>query len=171
MNRFLIALASVLAVASCTPKPVKLLSVEGIQIKDHYSSIVETTPSSVSVKNASETTVGFSIYPPDIDWTTIKAVRWKVENKSDKAVALWVSLVEPGVGTPGYVTKNGYLMHKYMLEPLSTRTITMDLPAPAPHPEVLEDFRLMYNNPYGFLTGFHGTGPKKARNGRFRTSN
>ena len=33
----------------------------------------------------------------------------------------------------------------------------MDLPAPAPHPEVLEDFRLMRNDPYGRLTGFHST--------------
>lgn len=95
------------------------------------------------------------------DWTPYKALSWKVENKSDHPVALWVRVIEPEKKSSlalGAGAAEGVLLRKYLVDPKSVRTITMDLPAPAPNPEVAEDFRLMRNNPYGRLTGFYSTG-------------
>ncbi|MBQ9891596.1 MAG: hypothetical protein IJM35_00375 [Bacteroidales bacterium] len=148
---------SLTILAACGPKRVGLLSEEGVSIRGNNASLVESSAGKVAMKNIDYGTNGFAVYTSNHDWTPYKAMRWKVENRSDKPVLLWVRLVQDGVDNPGNVTKKGVLLHKYMLDPCSTRTITMDFPAPAPHPGILEDFRLMRNDPYGRLTGFHST--------------
>jgi len=157
MKSKILLAAAILCLSACGPKPVQLLSLEGTKVNGNNASLVESTPTSIVMKNIGSGTQGFAIYPASADWTPYKALRWKAENKSDKPISLWVRLIEPGVGDPGKAIKKGVLLHKYMLDPNSTRTITMELPAPAPHPEVLKDFRLMRNDPYGRLTGFHST--------------
>ncbi len=156
-HRWIIVAVSLTILAACGPKRVGLLSEEGVSIRGNNASLVESAAGKVVMKNIDYGTNGFAVYTSSHDWTPYKAMRWKVENRSDKPVLLWVRLVQDGVDNPGNVTKKGVLLHKYMLDPCSTRTITMDFPAPAPHPEILEDFRLMRNDPYGRLTGFHST--------------
>ena len=157
-SRILLLLACAGAFAACSGKTVKLLSADGVEVKDNNGSIVEITPSSVLMQNSSAGSVGFAVYTKGLtDWTPYRALRWKVENKADIPVSLWVRVLEPSVDKPGNAVKKGVLLHKYYLEPHSVRTISMEMPAPAPHPEVLHDFRLMRNNPYGHLTGFHST--------------
>jgi len=149
--------ALLLILCACGHKTVNLLSLEGIEIKGNNSSLVETRDGAVFLKNQADGNNGFAIYNPVKDWTPYNALSWSVENKSDKPLGLWVRVFNPGINDPGNAIKKGVLLHKYMIDPFSKRTITMDLPAPAPHPEVLEDFRLMRNDPYGRLTGFHST--------------
>ena len=156
-HRWIIVAVSLTILAACGPKRVGLLSEEGVSIRGNNASLVESAAGKVVMKNIDYGTNGFAVYTSNHDWTPYKAMRWKVENRSDKPVLLWVRLIQDGVDNPGNVTKKGVLLHKYMLDPCSTRTITMDFPAPAPHPEILEDFRLMRNDPYGRLTGFHST--------------
>ncbi|MBQ5984595.1 MAG: beta-galactosidase [Bacteroidales bacterium] len=156
-SKWILSAACLLMMAACGPKPVSLLSDEGTKIHGSNASLVENTPTTVVMKNVGGGNNGFAIYPASPDWSAYKALRWTVENKSDRPVSLWVRVLEKGVGDPGNAVKKGVLFHKYMVEPQSSRTITMEFPAPAPHPEVLNDFRVMRNNPYGRLTGFHST--------------
>ncbi len=139
--RYFLLAASLLCLAACGPKTFKLLSAEGIEVKDNNGSIVETTPTSVSLKNKGGSN-GFAVYHATDDWTPYNALKWTAENKSDNPIALYVRLFENGKGNKHSFQK------RYTLTPHSSRTITMDLPAPAPHPEVQEDFRLMKSNPY-----------------------
>ena len=103
---------------------------------------------------------GYQIAPSTSDWTPYKALRWTVSNDSDLPLFLWVRLQEPEVSASyalGVSPVRGCLTRKYLVDPRSVRTITMELPAPAPHPEVLQDFRLMRNHPYGRMTGLYST--------------
>ena len=162
-SKWILCAASLLMMAACGPKPVKLLSLEGTRVNDVSTSVVEQTPSSVFLKNPPAPTdarysrSGFAIYPSFTDWTPYNVLRWTVENKGPRPLSLWVRVLEPGIGNPGSATHNGVLLAKYMIDPGCTRTITMGLPAPMPHPEVYEDFRVMRNTPYGRLTGLHST--------------
>ena len=147
--RFFIAAVCAMVLCSCAEKTVDLLALEGTVVKDDPAQIVEQTDSYVALKNKANGHSYLAIYPAVTDLTPYKAVRWTVENKSTYPLSLWVRVV----------SKNnaGTLLRKYMVDPQTVRTITMDLPAQAPHPEVMEEFRLMHNSPYGRLTGFHST--------------
>lgn len=149
--------ALLLWIAACSPKPVSLLSLDGTEVKGNNASYVGTEADAVLMKNVGGGNNGFAIYSPVKDWTPYKALRWRVENKSDKPLGFWVRVFNPGINDPGSAIRKGILLHKYMIDPHSERTITMEMPAPAPHPEVRDDFRLMRNDPYGRLTGFHST--------------
>lgn len=153
----LIVILAVLLLSSCAEKKVSLLSLEGTEVKDRTASMVENTDTYVSIKNTQKRNCIWEIHPTITDWTAYKALRWTVENKSEYPISLWVKVVQEGVGKTGSAIKEGVLFHKYMIEPQCIRTITMDMPAPAPHPEVMDEFRLMRNSPYGRATGFHST--------------
>ena len=143
--------AGLLLLAACGPKPVKLLSAEGADVRLHNEQYGEIGPSAVNMKNQHGGDNGFAVYHPVDDWTPYKALRWKAENKSDKPVSLYVRFYENGNGNPG-------LFRKFHLAPHSARTITMDLPAPIPQPDVKKDFRVMRNDPYGRLTDTYVSG-------------
>ena len=93
-SKWILAAACLLMMASCGPKPVKLLSLEGTRVNDVSTSVVEQTPTSVFVKNppapsdARYSRSGFAVYPAFTDWTPYKAIRWTVENKGDQPLAL-----------------------------------------------------------------------------------
>ena len=146
-----LAACLLLLLSACGEKPLRLLSADGVEVREQVGSIVDSSYSHVTVRNASRNN-GFAIYnAAGDDWTPYKALRWKVENKSDDPIYFPVKVYEKGKDRPG--------LHRiYHITPHSVRNITMDLPAPAPHPEVAEDFRLMRNNPYGRLTGYYWTG-------------
>lgn len=148
--------ACLFVACACVPQTVSILSTEGTTVKEKGSSIVEQTDSYVSLKNEDNKDRSFEVFPAVTDWTSYKALRWTIENKSDYPISLWVRVMEKGAKF-SKVTCKGTLMHKYYIEPQSVRTITMDMPATPPHPEVLEEFRLMKNSPYGYVTGFHST--------------
>ena len=140
LKPFLIT-ACLLAIVSCSEKTVKLLSTDRTKVEGRNG--VEVNLDGLT------------------DWTPYKALRWKVENKSDKPFMFWVRVVDTTdakFGSLGSGPIDGVLVHRYFLDPGSARTITLELPCPAPHPEVQKDFRLMRNDPYGRLTGLYGAG-------------
>ena len=140
LSRLFLIPACVLTLAACSGKTVKIL------------------PDQISKVEGRD---GFEVnLDGNNDWTPYKAVRWKVENKSDNPVLLWVRVINPEVSASGALSTRktkGVLLKKLLVDPDCVRTITMELPAPAPYPEVLHDFRLMINDPYGRLTGFYST--------------
>ena len=146
ISYFLTALY-LLMVCACTEQTVNLLALEGTVVKDDPAQIVEKTDSYVSVKNVMNSRSNVAIYPELTDFNPYKAVRWTVENKSTYPLSLWVRVVSKNSA--------GTLLRKFMVDPQTVRTITMDLPAVPPHLDVMEDFRLMHNSPYGRLTGNH----------------
>lgn len=152
-------LATTLALSACAEKSVQLLSLGNIAVKEHNLALTGQTASSVSVKNTAAGTCVLAVHVDEAlpDWTAFKTLSWTVENRSDKPLGLWVRVINPGIKDAGNAVRKGVLLHKYMVDPGAKRKIAMALPATAPHPEVLEDFRLMRNNPYGRLTGFHST--------------
>ena len=145
-----------LALTGCAEKSVDLLALEGTTVKDGNSSVAETTESYVKVINNGNGSKTFALLPGVSDWTPYKALRWTVENKSTYPLSLWVRVVENNA-KPGKHVSAGNLLKKYYVEPQTVRSITLEMPAPAPHPEVMEEFRLMKNSPYGYLTGLHST--------------
>ena len=145
-----------LALTGCAEKSVDLLALEGTTVKDGNSSVAETTESYVKVINNGNGSKTFALLPGVNDWTPYKALRWTVENKSTYPLSLWVRVVEKNA-KPGKHVSAGNLLKKYYVEPQTVRSITLEMPAPAPHPEVMEEFRLMKNSPYGYLTGLHST--------------
>lgn len=154
-TRFTLVLAlCLMAFAGCAEKTVNLLALEGTEVKDGNSSLVEQTDSYVSMKNAGHGSKTFAVYPAVKDWTPYKALRWTVENKSTYPLSLWVRVVEDNAKVGKHVSA-GNLLRKYYIEPQSVREITLEMPAPAPHPEVAEEFRLMKNDPYAYVSGLH----------------
>ena len=93
--------ALLLILCACGHKTVNLLSIEGIEVKGNNSSLVETRDGAVFLKNQADGNNGFAIYNPVKDWTPYKALRWSVENKSDKPLGLWVRVFNPGINDPG----------------------------------------------------------------------
>lgn len=154
--RLFLAVLSFACICSCAEQTVDILSHDGTRLVDGNASIVDSTDTCVSLKNRKDGNITFALYPETTDWTPYKALRWTVENKSSYPLSLWVRALETGVKA-GHHAAEGTLMSKYMIEPHSTRTITLELPATPPHPEVLEEFRLMKNTPYGYVTGLHST--------------
>lgn len=154
-TRFTLVLAlCLMAFAGCAEKTVNLLSLEGTEVKDGNSSLVEQTDSYVSMKNEGHGSKTFAVYPAVKDWTPYKALRWTVENKSTYPLSLWVRVIEDNAKVGKHVSA-GNLLRKYYIEPQSVREITLEMPAPAPHPEVAEEFRLMKNDPYAYVSGLH----------------
>lgn len=154
-TRFTLVLAlCLMAFAGCAEKTVNLLALEGTEVKDGNSSLVEQTDSYVSMKNAGHGSKTFAVYPAVKDWTPYKALRWTVENKSTYPLSLWVRVIEDNAKVGKHVSA-GNLLRKYYIEPQSVREITLEMPAPAPHPEVAEEFRLMKNDPYAYVSGLH----------------
>lgn len=154
-TKFTLLLAlCLMAFAGCAEKTVNLLALEGTEVKDGNSSLVEQTDSYVSMKNAGHGSKTFAVYPAVKDWTPYKALRWTVENKSTYPLSLWVRVVEDNAKVGKHVSA-GNLLRKYYIEPQSVREITLEMPAPAPHPEVAEEFRLMKNDPYAYVSGLH----------------
>ena len=94
--------ALLLILCACGHKTVNLLSIEGIEIKGNNSSLVETRDGAVFLKNQADGNNGFAIYNPVKDWTPYKALRWSVENKSDKPLSLWVRVFNPGINGKCY---------------------------------------------------------------------
>lgn len=160
MNRkisiLLIAVCAILC-CGCKEKTVNILALEGTVIKSDPEQIFQQSDSSVVVKNKYDGWSLFDLYAPITDLTPYKAVRWDVENKSEFPLALWVRVVEKG--------EKRDLLRMYMIDAHTSKTITMELPAPAPHPEVAEEFRLMVNSPYGYHTGFYSSAIDFANNG------
>lgn len=152
-----ILLFAVLLFCSCTGNRVSLLSQEGTEINDRTACVIDSSESYVSIKNTEKGNCIWEIHPSVTDWSDYKALKWTVENKSEYPISLWVKVVQEGVGSTGRAIKEGVLFHKYMIEPQCVRIITMEMPAPAPHSEVMDEFRLMRNSPYGRATGFHST--------------
>ena len=149
--------ACAMMMVGCAQKTVSLLAFEETHVKASNGSVQEVTESMVSVKNKGWE-CGFAVYSPVTDFTPYKAMRWTVENKADYPLALWVRVIEPDKTDVGKnAPRTGVLLRKFMIDPLTVRTITMDLPAEAPHPEVADEFRLMKNTPYGYLTKTHST--------------
>lgn len=154
-TRFTLVLAlCLMAFVGCAEKTVNLLALEGTEVKDGNSSLVEQTDSYVSMKNAGHGSKTFAVYPAVKDWTPYKALRWTVENKSTYPLSLWVRVVEDNAKVGKHLSA-GNLLRKYYIEPQSVREITLEMPAPAPHPEVAEEFRLMKNDPYAYVSGLH----------------
>ena len=154
-TRFTLVLAlCLMAFAGCAEKTVNLLALEGTEVKDGNSSLVEQTESYVSMKNAGHGSKTFAVYPAVKDWTPYKALRWTVENKSTYPLSLWVRVIEDNAKVGKHVSA-GNLLRKYYIEPQSVREITLEMPAPAPYPEVAEEFRLMKNDPYAYVSGLH----------------
>ena len=154
-TKFTLVLAlCLMAFVGCAEKTVNLLALEGTEVKDGNSSLVEQTDSYVSMKNAGHGSKTFAVYPAVKDWTPYKALRWTVENKSTYPLSLWVRVVEDNAKVGKHVSA-GNLLRKYYIEPQSVREITLEMPAPAPHPEVAEEFRLMKNDPYAYVSGLH----------------
>ena len=145
-----------LALTGCAEKSIDLLALEGTTVKDGNSSVAETTESYVKVINNGNGSKTSALLPGVSDWTPYKALRWTVENKSTYPLSLWVRVIEKNA-KPGKHVSAGNLLKKYYVEPQTVRSITLEMPAPAPHPEVMEEFRLMKNSPYGYLTGLHST--------------
>ena len=157
-NASLLAAAlSVVLYACSTPRVISLLGVEGTSLKGSHISFVDTSARHVSVMDGDTRTHGFAIHTPISDWTPYNALTFKAENFSDRPIALWVRVLEKGVGNPGNGPRKGMLLKKFMLEPHSARNLEVPLPAELPYPEVAEDFRLMRNTPYGRLTILHST--------------
>lgn len=152
----LLVAACIMMLGSCAEKKVSLLALEGTTIKASNGSVTEVTDTKVEMHNKGWEN-GFAVMSEVTDWTSYKALRWTIENKSDYPIALWVRAFEDKDAKPSSLPKKGMLLKKYYVKPYQTREITMELPAPAPHPEVLEEFRLMKNDPYGRLTGYHST--------------
>lgn len=154
-TRFTLVLAlCLMAFAGCAEKTVNLLALEGTVVKDGNACLVEQTDSYVRMKNESHGTKTIAVYPAFNDWTPYKAVRWTVENKSTYPLSLWVRVVEKDAKVIKHVAA-GNMLRKYYIEPQSVREITLEMPAPAPHPEVAEEFRLMKNDPYAYVSGLH----------------
>ena len=154
-TKFTLLLAlCLMAFAGCAEKTVNLLALEGTEVKDGNSSLVEQTDSYVSMKNESHGSKTFAVMPAVKDWTPYKAMRWTVENKSTYPLSLWVRVIEEGAKVAKNIA-DGNILRKYYIEPQSVRTITLEMPAPAPYPEVAEEFRLMKNDPYAYVSGLH----------------
>ena len=75
-TRFTLVLAlCLMAFAGCAEKTVNLLALEGTEVKDGNSSLVEQTDSYVSMKNEGHGSKTFAVYPVVKDWTPYKALR------------------------------------------------------------------------------------------------
>ena len=144
--RFIFVLYCTLAVAACGPKPVRLLEVEGVKFNTQKASLT-TAPSAVRVHNENRN-AGFGIYHSVADWTPYKALRWTVENHSEEPMPLYVRVYNDGNSQPG-------LYKRYLLEPGSRQTLTLELPEPMPHPEIYEEFSFLRNSPYGRISGLY----------------
>ena len=155
-TKLTVLIATCIMMLGCTEKKVSLLALEGTTVKASNGSVTEVTDTKVEMRNKSWQ-CGFAVISEVTDWTPYKALRWTVENKSDYPIALWVRAFEDKDENGSNLPQKGMLLKKYYIQPFQTREITMELPAPAPHPEVLEEFRLMKNTPYGYLTGYHST--------------
>ena len=136
-----------MAFVGCVEKTVNLLALDGTKVKDGNSCLVEQTDSYVRMKNVSHGSKTFAIYPAVNDWTPYKAMRWTIENKSTCPLSLWVRVIEKDAKVGKHVSA-GVLLRKYYIEPQSVRKITLEMPAPAPYPEVADEFRLMKTDPY-----------------------
>lgn len=143
-----------MAFVGCVEKTVNLLALDGTKVKDGNSCLVEQTDSYVRMKNVSHGSKTFAIYPAVNDWTPYKAMRWTIENKSTYPLSLWVRVIEKDAKVGKHVSA-GVLLRKYYIEPQSVRKITLEMPAPAPYPEVADEFRLMKNDPYAYVSGLH----------------
>ena len=155
-TKLTVLIAACIMMLGCTEKKVSLLALEGTTVQASNGSVTEVTDTKVEMRNKSWQ-CGFAVISEVTDWTPYKALRWTVENKSDYPIALWVRAFEDKDEHGSNLPQKGMLLKKYYIQPFQTREITMELPAPAPHPEVLEEFRLMKNTPYGYLTGYHST--------------
>lgn len=143
-----------MAFVGCVEKTINLLALDGTKVKDGNSCLVEQTDSYVRMKNVSHGSKTFAIYPAVNDWTPYKAMRWTIENKSTYPLSLWVRVIEKDAKVGKHVSA-GVLLRKYYIEPQSVRKITLEMPAPAPYPEVADEFRLMKNDPYAYVSGLH----------------
>lgn len=143
-----------MAFVGCVEKTVNLLALDGTKVKDGNSCLVEQTDSYVRMKNVSHGSKTFAIYPAVNDWSPYKAMRWTIENKSTYPLSLWVRVIEKDAKVGKHVSA-GVLLRKYYIEPQSVRKITLEMPAPAPYPEVADEFRLMKNDPYAYVSGLH----------------
>ena len=155
-TKLTVLIATCIMMLGCTEKKVSLLALEGTTVNASNGSVTEVTDTKIEMRNKSWQ-CGFAVISEVTDWTPYKALRWTVENKSDYPIALWVRAFEDKDEHGSNLPQKGMLLKKYYIQPFQTREITMELPAPAPHPEVLEEFRLMKNTPYGYLTGYYST--------------
>ncbi|MBQ2965514.1 MAG: beta-galactosidase [Bacteroidales bacterium] len=154
-TRFALVMAiCLMAFVGCVEKTINLLALDGTKVKDGNSCLVEQTDSYVRMKNVSHGSKTFAIYPAVNDWTPYKAMRWTIENKSTYPLSLWVRVIEKDAKVGKHVSA-GVLLRKYYIEPQSVRKITLEMPAPAPYPEVADEFRLMKNDPYAYVSGLH----------------
>ncbi|MBR6932485.1 MAG: beta-galactosidase [Bacteroidales bacterium] len=143
---FLLIIPALLFLASCGAKSVSLLDREGVKLNAHQASLT-TAPSAVRIHNENRN-AGFGIYHSVADWTPYKALRWTAENHSAESMPLYVRVYNDGNNQPG-------LFKRYVLEPGSRQTLTLELPEPMPYPEIYKEFPFIRNSPYGRISGLY----------------
>lgn len=124
---------------------------EGVKLVSATKNQLEATENAVII-NEKSYNCGFALYNK-WDFTGCSKLRFTVINRHEaQPIYLTVSVYDSRM--PKYREPvDGAMVHKYTIDPSSTREIEMDFIAPLPHPEVNAKFYLMRNFPFSRVTG------------------